>query len=146
MASWKPVPGFPNYVAHPNGSIRHVNKNTPIKPQKNASGYMTVSLVRDGQAVTRNVHEVIGQTFIPGYRRGKHSVNHLDRNRGNNAVKNLEWVDTRDNKGHGRITKEGVRAIRGMLKDGKKPAEIAKMLRIREGVVNAVARETTQDK
>lgn len=138
------IPEAPGYKVGNGGTIVRAaggqgTKAGPIKPTANKGGYYTVSLRVKGKTVTRYVHDLVGRAFCKGYKKGC-AVNHRDRNRANNGVQNLEFMDAKDNAGHGRLTKAGVAKIKLLAKKGRKPAQIAKLLNIRPGVVNAVLR------
>jgi len=110
----------------------------PIKSTPNKSGYHTVSLRVGGRTITRYVHDLVGRHFIKGYKPGVH-VNHRDRDRNNNSIKNLEFMDGQDNKGHGKLSARTIHLIKEL---GRKHSvrRIASMLKLRPGVVTAVLR------
>ena len=64
------------------------------------SGYYTVDLCKDGNVKTTLVHRLVAEAFIPNPK-GLHFVNHIDSNRTNNDVNNLEWVTSSENRIHG---------------------------------------------
>lgn len=71
-----------------------------LKQRFDHSGYPTVSL-RDGSAsFNRSVHRLVAEAFIPNPL-GKPAVNHIDENKANNCVSNLEWVTTAENNSYG---------------------------------------------
>lgn len=62
-------------------------------------GYRQVNLHRDGKVVRKSVHRLVAEAFIPNPE-GYPEVNHIDENRANNCVSNLEWTDRRGNALH----------------------------------------------
>jgi hypothetical protein len=63
-------------------------------------GYLKVGIVdEDGNHKTKSVHRIIAETFIPNPLRLP-QVNHIDGNKLNNDVKNLEWVTAKQNTNH----------------------------------------------
>ncbi len=91
-------------------SFKH-NKVSKLKPFKTRTGYLLVRLHINKQAYTPQVHRLILLTF--NYREGCQQlcVNHIDSNRANNAIANLEWVTYKQNSDHchvmGRVRKPG---------------------------------------
>lgn len=62
-----------------------------MRPSKNKKGYIAESFVIDGRRITRSVHRLVANQFIPNPF-NKRAVNHIDGDKSNNCVENLEWV------------------------------------------------------
>lgn len=62
-------------------------------------GYITVSLSKKSKQKTLKVHRLVALAFIPNPD-GKITVNHIDGNKHNNSVKNLEWSTHSENHKH----------------------------------------------
>lgn len=77
---------------------RIINKNTgyEIKPWIISSGYKQVT-VTEGNIL---VHRLVAKLFIPNNNTKLNVVNHIDNNKLNNNVDNLEWVDYKGNSAH----------------------------------------------
>ena len=106
-----------NYVANKKGEIfsyqTNCNRPTKLKPiilgkvdnnRKLKSYdpdllYRGVNLVVNGKEKMYYIHRIIAITFIPNPY-GKTEVNHIDGNKVNNTVKNLEWVTPSENQMH----------------------------------------------
>lgn len=65
----------------------------------NNRGYLSVVVRRK----THMLHRLVAQIFIPNPE-GKPFVNHIDGNKRNNDVENLEWCTTAENNHHARVT------------------------------------------
>lgn len=70
-----------------------------LKLQKSRKGYLTFTLGKNKTKKTWSVHRVVALTFIPTVD-GKPQVNHIDCNKTNNKVSNLEWCDNSENQLH----------------------------------------------
>ena len=71
-----------------------------IKALGNSYGYMiTPIIMSNGSSKTVKAHRMVAQAFIPNPH-GKPVVNHIDLNRSNNDVLNLEWVTSKENYHH----------------------------------------------
>lgn len=91
----KVIPNFPNYLATKDGQIYSTFRNNYMKLCNN-NGYLYTILRKNKKRITIRVHRVIAQTFIPNPD-NKPNVNHIDGNKLNNKVKNLEWCTQSEN-------------------------------------------------
>lgn len=62
-------------------------------------GYHTSIISVLGKKSTVKIHRLVAQAFIPNPE-NKPCVNHIDNNRHNNKVSNLEWVTFSENNAH----------------------------------------------
>lgn len=69
-----------------------------IKPTLHHTGYLVVQLSKKPYK-TSVVHRLVAKAFIPPVK-GKTCVNHIDGNKTNNRVENLEWVTRAENTHH----------------------------------------------
>jgi hypothetical protein len=65
----------------------------------NSKGYLYVSLSRPGARKSARVHRLVAEAFIPNPER-KAEVNHIDGNRANPRLDNLEWTTRSENQAH----------------------------------------------
>lgn len=103
---WKTIFDFPNYEVSNKGNIRskeyndslgHLRSNKKLKKQVNNCGYEYVILSsKEEKHKTLTVHRIVAKTFIPNPEE-KEDVNHIDGNKLNNNVNNLEWTTTQEN-------------------------------------------------
>lgn len=64
---------------------------------KDRDGYCRVSVQKlDGTWTSQPVHRLVAKAFIPNPD-NKQAVNHIDGNRQNNRIENLEWVTPKEN-------------------------------------------------
>ena len=89
----------PYYVAT-DGNIYREGKPSPLKPDVGNYGYRRVTLSTNGKIVRKLVHRIVAETYLPNPD-NKPQVNHIDNDRGNNAVSNLEWCTVSENALHG---------------------------------------------
>ena len=98
---WKVVEDFPNYEVSNMGRIRS-KKNGILKPQKTIYGYLTIMLYskqKFGATLVKNasIHRLILHAFNPTDNEENLQVNHIDHNRANNKISNLEWTTASQN-------------------------------------------------
>lgn len=70
-------------------------------------GYKQVILVKNGVRKRHLLHRLVAQVFIPN-NENKPQVNHIDENKTNNNVSNLEWVTSKENINHGTRTERQI--------------------------------------
>lgn len=98
---WKPIPNFNDYVISSAGCILSYKRGDwrEIHPYIGKNGYKYVNLRMDGKTERRYIHRLVAQTFIPNPE-FKPAVNHIDGDKLNNDVENLEWVTYQENSIH----------------------------------------------
>lgn len=101
---WKDIDGFPGYQISSIGNVRcfrdfHGNITSEfrtVKPLLNKDDYFYVDLYTiERKAVHKRIHRLVADAFLG--RRDDMVVNHIDDNKHNNRVGNLEWVTPSEN-------------------------------------------------
>lgn len=101
MEIWKPIKGFEGFYQVSNkGNVKSLGgwcgsslrKEHTISKSITRDGYEKVRLNWDGKDVTVKVHRLVAEAFIENPLQ-KNTVNHIDGNKRNNCVENLEWCD-----------------------------------------------------
>lgn len=69
---------------------------------KDKDGYLMAILCQDGIKKTVKIHRLVANAFIDKFD-GKDIVNHIDSNKSNNILSNLEWVSSLENNCHSRL-------------------------------------------
>ncbi|QMM52481.1 HNH endonuclease [Enterobacter sp. RHB15-C17] len=72
------------------------SKGGLLKPRKDSDGYLMVMLWSDGIPTNKKIHRLVAQAFIPNSE-DKPQVNHLNGNKADNSVSNLEWATPSEN-------------------------------------------------
>jgi len=78
------------------------NSKTKKYPKGNISltGYRIYNFSFNGVKKTLYAHRMVAETYIPNNDPNKNCVNHIDGNKLNNNVNNLEWVTRAENNRH----------------------------------------------
>lgn len=94
---------YKNYIITKEGSIISKYTGHQLYVHTNKKGYQFVRLYVDGLSKTYLVHRLVATLHIPNP--NKYSqINHLDGNKSNNAIWNLEWCTGQQNVKHSVIT------------------------------------------
>lgn len=114
MEIWRDIPGYGGiYQASDTGKIRtHENKTTQtkkhgirkwkqreLKQKVSKDNCHRVSLWKDGKEKTWLVHRLVALAFLEKPN-DKDYINHIDGDRHNNHIKNLEWCNHQENSNH----------------------------------------------
>lgn len=103
----KEIPGFPKYYACSNGEIWSEKTHKFLKKNVTKDGYFRVGLTKGMETRQYLVHRLIAQTFLPN-EENLPIVNHIDENKQNNAVDNLEWCTISYNSSYGQGKKKTI--------------------------------------
>lgn len=121
ISDFIPIKDFETYAVNKKGEILNLRSKRLMKlyPNIDAGGYLQVTLVNENGNKTLRVHQIVAKTFIPLIEE-KPFIDHIDRDRTNNNVNNLRWVniyEQAENKGVQQISKTKKKYI--LLEDVK---------------------------
>lgn len=97
---WLPYPSNHNYEVSSNGRVRNISTGRELIANGDGNGYLQVAIYTDRKRKTIKVHKMVAQTFIVQFDSEANQVNHIDSDKTNNDVSNLEWVTSRENRSH----------------------------------------------
>ena len=115
------VKSLPHERTTPTGGA-YLTKPRILKPSSNGKGYMRLTLRKDNKEVSKYVHRLVAEAFIPNLD-NLPEVNHKDEVKNNNKVNNLEWCTPKYNNNYGtlpkRISKRSSKKVYVIYPDGK---------------------------
>lgn len=90
----QPHPRNPAYT------LRYIQKGKIKNLRHHQAGYWVVDLYKGNLSETKTVHRMVAEAFIPNPD-NLPEVNHIDENKENSRVDNLEWCTRKQNVNHG---------------------------------------------
>lgn len=107
---WKPIKGYEGLYEVSNlGRVKSLSRKSTytgrmyetkiLKPHVNTKMYLDVDLCRNGVQKRHRIHRLVAEMFIPNPN-NKPQVNHIDCDKSNNRIDNLEWCDNSENQKH----------------------------------------------
>lgn len=109
---WKPIPNFvKGYEVSNKGRVKRLDmyrdwkghkmfiKGGICSISKNKQGYLVVGMAINKKPRTKQIHRLVALTFLSNPN-NLPQVNHIDGNKQNNHVENLEWCTSSENLKH----------------------------------------------
>ena len=100
---WKEIEGYEGkYLVSSFGRVKSMpnkvwNSERILKPLKQT--YSTIDLCKDAKVKKLTIHRIVAKTFIPN-NENKPDVNHINGDKHDNRLENLEWVTKSENQKH----------------------------------------------
>ena len=99
---WKNLKGFEDkYKISSKGEIINKKDNKKINTRISKDGYIRVTLYYKNKSYIKSIHRLVAETFIEKKTTTSNlEVNHIDGNKLNNNINNLEWITHKENIEH----------------------------------------------
>ena len=151
----KPIQGYEDrYLISSYGRVYSIRGKRWLKYSVPKCGYPQVGLCVHNKCVNYMIHRLVAQTFL-NKPIDKDYVNHIDGNKLNNHVDNLEWVTRSENEKHAyanglktptsgeisgqaKLTWDDVRKIRIMYTQGYSTRYIAKIFNVGKSTIQSI--------
>jgi hypothetical protein len=134
-----------------------------LKTRIDRAGYVHTALSKNKRSQHRTIHRLVMLAWQPVENSHELDVNHIDGNKQNNHLSNLEWLSHADNirhagmvlnawekrnqrgdtAGHHKLTSADIRGIRILRDEGKTQQEIALVYGVSQENIGAILRGRT---
>lgn len=108
----KDIQGYEGmYAVTEDGRVWSYKSKKFLKPFEAHKGYLKVCLCKGGQSKRYFVHRLVAMTYLPN-EDNLPQVNHIDEDRKNNCVSNLEWCTAQYNTNYGTRNERAAQKLR----------------------------------
>lgn len=148
---FKEHPEYPRYIISKSGEVYDSFRRKYLNLFINTHGYHSCSINTGSGHKLKRVHRLVAETFLTDSEFYGLDVNHIDGNKTNNNLSNLEWctrshnirhaINMKLNPSQGEthhnavLTEETVKTICELLKSGYKNSEIMQMMGVNKDTV-----------
>jgi hypothetical protein len=112
MEEYKQIVDFDNYEVSNLGNVRNIKTGRILKT-KNRNDYNAVNLCKNGKVITKNIHRLVGETFIENPD-NKNCIDHIDGDKLNNNFNNLRWCSSSENLRNSKISTRNTSGSKGV--------------------------------
>lgn len=155
----KSHPEYHHILVNTNGEIFSIlsGKIRKLKTHVSTFGYEICAIpIKGGKSISKRVHRLVAETYIPNPENLR-EVDHIDCNKLNNNLVNLEWVSSKENKRRAKenglydsnigenhynsiLTEDTVHKICQCLQDGMRNKEVSEMFNLDKDFIAHIKR------
>ena len=147
---WKDIINFANFECSNYGNIRNKRTNNILKGHTRSDGYKEVRI----KGKNYLYHRIVAMTWLKNHNNFE-QINHIDGNKTNNKVCNLEWCTPKQNLEHAaniglmsrgsnrynsKLIESDIYDIRELIKNGKTILEISKLYNVSFQLISNIKR------
>ncbi len=144
---WHLIDEFPEYEISTFGRVKRIKTKRILRPGKGTPKYPMVVLCKNKKTKPIRIHRIMAMVFLNDQKTGK-EINHIDGNKSNNNLSNLELVTRRENIKHGydigthkpftKLKENQVLEIMNLLKNKISIRKIAKIYGVNHGAIEGI--------
>lgn len=111
IEEWRDIKGYEGLYQVSNlGRVYGIKRQRFLNTVYDRNGYSSVKLTKNGIGKLLSLHRIVAINFIPN-QENKPQVNHIDEDKTNNMVSNLEWTTAKENVNHGTRTERMIKTM-----------------------------------
>jgi hypothetical protein len=154
IESVRQIPGFDGYFISTEGKVfnkKGLEIKSRIQKRVHGKGYPIIDLRKDKKTVTIFVHKLVMLTYFEGKPSSRHQIRHLDGDKTNNSIFNLDWgtpeENMRDKLKTGtygqKLSADQVCVIRSRAKNKENPKKLAEEYQVHLHTIYKIIRRET---
>jgi len=106
------IKGYENkYKIDKKGNVFSIKRNMYMKSQPDKDGYLRIGLRKNKKQKLCGVHRLVGLTFLDNPNNYE-IIDHIDRNKQNNNLENLRWINLSGNSRNRKTKQDKIRGVR----------------------------------
>ncbi|MCH2192040.1 MAG: HNH endonuclease [Gammaproteobacteria bacterium] len=113
------------------GRVYSIRAQKMLKQGRMKNGYLRLVIRIDGKSTTKLVHLLVAETFLPNPNQHE-TVNHIDGDKENNSLQNLEWCTYAENNVHAHALGLNYISNSNRAKSSSRASEVWKLFRERK--------------
>jgi hypothetical protein len=153
MEIWKKIEGFGNYSVSSEGRVKNESTGLILKTSIPKRGYHHWIVKKNGKRFNFRIHRLVAKAFIPNPK-NLDEVNHINGNKTDNRIENLEWCTHSENVSHSfsiglqstkginhpltKLSENDVLGIRKLYSENVPQTDIAKIYNYSYGAINKI--------
>lgn len=150
MEEYRTIQENTNYAVNDKGQVWSIRRKIVMKHYVAKDGYCRIGLQHNGIKKKLAIHRLVASAFIAN-RHSYPDVNHIDGNKQNNHVENLEWVTPQMNNDHAienglidtNLRQQDVREIKYLLLKEVNQKLIAKLYNVSSSSISSIKHRKT---
>ena len=146
----KQHPKYKNYYISENGDV--FRENRKLKTRVTKFGYVQTWITENSKTYYKFIHRLVAETFLE-YKGDGYEINHINGNKIDNNISNLEWVKRADNIKHAwdnglykkgelspnsKLKADDVYKIKDLKKQGLSYNKIGKMYNVNHSTIRNI--------
>lgn len=98
VSSFGRIKGLNKKIIYKNGSVHFYKEKIKKLTLNKRNGYLWVKLSKKSKTTSKKVHKIVAESFLNHIPNGhKKVIDHIDNNKLNNSLKNLQIITQREN-------------------------------------------------
>lgn len=148
----KVIEAYPNYSVYPDGKIINNKTGRVLKLDLNSCDYLRATLCMDNRPKKFFVHRLVAEAFLDNPD-NLPQVNHINGDKQDNSVENLEWCTQSINQYHAhhnglqkrytKVSEDQVKTICELLSEGVSIRTISSLMKISRYIPEDIKRKKT---
>jgi hypothetical protein len=145
MEEFRIITECPNYSISNLGTVKNNLRNMTMKCSFDTSGYKHCSMTNKGKKITRKLHRLIAEAFIPNPE-NKECIDHINGIRTDNRIENLRWATRSENSQNKKVQSNNTLGHPGLVFDKRNKTKPWRAMLISKGIKYEIGTFSSKEK